>query len=194
MAESINLNKSEAVSYEKSVKSSWLFKDLHKVRNIRPAFRAGVYLGMAYAALDHYLFMGNAPWTFRHKIADHERLQDKSEAKPIAYPKHDGVFSFDRTASVHLANINHDEDQPCHLHLADVQIPLKVNLALYDAPETRYCPAGVYEIFPASTGGPRLQIHAQNCVHCKACDIKDPRQNITWTPPEGGSGPQYSEL
>lgn len=187
-------DEAEAHAYTTGVHSSWLYRDLYKVRNIRPAFRAGFYLGMLYSAIDSYIFKGMTPWTLQHKYADYKRLQHKSKFQPIQYPKHDGIYSFDRTSSVHLANINHDENQPCHLRLADQLIPLNVNLAQFDAPETRYCPAGVYEIFYAAQGGARLQIHAQNCIHCKACDIKDPLQNITWVPPEGGSGPQYSEL
>lgn len=184
----------EARNYDSKVYNSWLYKDLYAVRNIRPAFRAGLYLGMAYAVIDNYLFAGKAPWTFKHKLADNQRLQAKDAVPMITYPKHDGVFSFDRTSSVHLANINHDEDQPIHLRLTDSAIPVNLNLAKYAAPETRYCPAGVYEIIAHAGSQPRLQINSQNCVHCKACDIKDPTQNITWTPPEGGSGPQYSEM
>ncbi len=190
----LNSNLVEAKNYEKKVHSSWLYHELYKARNIRPAFRFGLYIGMIYAAIDNYIFKGMAPWTFRHKLSDHKSLQHKDKSQMISYPKYDGVYSFDRMSSVHLANINHDEDQPCHLHLKNPELPFQVNQAKYDMPETRYCPAGVYEIFSTKNNAPRLQIHAQNCVHCKACDIKDPEQNITWVPPEGGSGPQYSEM
>jgi electron-transferring-flavoprotein dehydrogenase len=184
----------EATEYEAQVKASWLYNDLYKVRNIRPAFKAGLYLGLLYAGIDHYFFRGNAPWTLKWKTPDHKKLKPKAEFKPISYSKPDGVITFDRASSVYLANINHTENQPCHLRLKHKQIPIQINLASYASPESRYCPAGVYEIMTTSAGDNQLQIHAQNCVHCKACDIKDPLQNITWVPPEAGSGPQYSEM
>lgn len=184
----------EATSYMPALKSSPLYAELHKFRNVRPAFAAGMYLGILYAGIDSYIFKGNVPWTFHRKLRDNEKLLHKSKFKPINYSKPDGVLSFDRASSVHLANISHDEDQPCHLKLSDAQIPIKVNLVNYAGPETRYCPAGVYEIIKSAGGEPYLQINGQNCVHCKACDIKDPVGNITWSPPEAGSGPQYSEM
>jgi electron-transferring-flavoprotein dehydrogenase len=191
--QAIRSNHVEAFAYSERLKSSKLYTELYKVRNIRPAFRAGIYLGLLYAGIDIYLFKGRAPWTIRNKFKDNERLQHKSKFKPIVYSKPDGVLSFDRASSVHLANINHDEDQPCHLKLGDKEIAIDINLVNYAAPETRYCPAGVYEIIKIANH-PQLHINAQNCVHCKACDIKDPVGNITWTPPEAGSGPQYSEM
>jgi electron-transferring-flavoprotein dehydrogenase len=145
--------------------------------------------------VDQVVFGGRAPWTLRHHHADHEMLKAKSEAEPIEYPKPDGVFSFDRLSSVFISNANHAEDQPCHLTLKDAAVPIQVNLELYDAPEQRYCPAGVYEIVRDADGrNPRLQINAQNCVHCKTCDIKDPTQNIVWIAPEGGGGPNYPNM
>ncbi len=144
---------------------------------------------MAYSALDAYVLRGKAPWTLHHK-PDHKTLKPASECKPIAYPKPDGVVTFDRLSSVFISNTNHEENQPAHLQLKDPAVAIKVNLAVYDAPEQRYCPAGVYEI----VDGPSLRINAQNCVHCKTCDIKDPTQNINWTVPEGGGGPNYPNM
>jgi electron-transferring-flavoprotein dehydrogenase len=144
--------------------------------------------------IDQVLLRGKAPWTM-HNTADHLKLKPAAECKPIAYPKPDGVLTFDRLSSVFLSNTNHEEDQPCHLRLKDANVPIGTNLALYDAPEQRYCPAGVYEILRDDDGGnPRLQINAQNCVHCKTCDIKDPTQNITWVVPQGGEGPIYTQM
>ena len=145
------------------------------------------------AGLDQVLLRGRAPWTLRHGHADHERLRPAAECRPIDYPKPDGVVSFDCLSSVYLSNTNHDENQPVHLTLTDEAVPIAVNLARYDAPEQRYCPAGVYEIV-RDDGEPRLQINAQNCVHCKTCDIKDPTQNIVWLAPEGGAGPGYPNM
>jgi electron-transferring-flavoprotein dehydrogenase len=139
------------------------------------------------------LFRGKAPWTLAHAHADNQSLRPKSECTPIEYPKPDGVLTFDRLSSVFISNTNHEEDQPPHLTLKDPDVPISVNLALYDAPEQRYCPAGVYEIV-TEAGQPRLQINAQNCVHCKTCDIKDPMQNIRWVTPEGGGGPNYPNM
>jgi len=144
---------------------------------------------------DQVLFGGRAPWTLHHRHADHETLKPRAEAKPIEYPKPDGVVTFDRLSSVFVSNTNHEENQPPHLTLKDATVPIKVNLELYDAPEQRYCPAGVYEIvWDAEGSNPRLQINAQNCVHCKTCDIKDPTQNIVWVAPEGGGGPNYPNM
>lgn len=159
---------------------------------MRPAFRYGLWAGLAYAALDTYLLRGKAPWTFRHH-ADHTALKPAAQCVRIDYPAPDGVVSFDRASSVYLSNTNHEEDQPTHLTLKDPAVPIAVNLATYDAPEQRYCPAGVYEIVREGAHG-RLQINAQNCVHCKTCDIKDPTQNIVWTTPEGGGGPNYGNM
>ena len=145
--------------------------------------------------IDQIVFRGNAPWTLHHHGPDHQSLRPKQECQPIQYPKPDGVISFDRLSSVFISNTNHNEDQPIHLTLKDATVPIQVNLELYDAPEQRYCPAGVYEIVRDDNGAnPRLQINSQNCVHCKTCDIKDPTQNIVWVTPEGGGGPNYPNM
>jgi electron-transferring-flavoprotein dehydrogenase len=182
----------ELRDYTDKVKSSWIYSELESVRNIRPAFRYGIWVGLAYAALDTYILRGKAPWTLRHH-ADHKQLKNINSVIRIDYPKPDGVISFDRMSSVYLSNTNQEEDQPCHLTLKSKEIPESVNLPLYDGPEQRYCPAGVYE-FVDKPGGKKLQINAQNCVHCKTCDIKDPTQNIVWITPEGGGGPNYGMM
>jgi electron-transferring-flavoprotein dehydrogenase len=181
-------------AYPEALKKSWVWDELYRVRNIRPAFRWGLWVGLLYAGLDTYLFRGKAPWTLRQH-ADHDALLPADKAPKIDYPKPDGEVSFDRLSSVFISNTNHEEDQPCHLTLKDSEAPITVNLALYDAPEQRYCPAGVYEIVrDGDENIPRLQINAQNCVHCKSCDIKDPGQNINWVVPEGGGGPNYPNM
>ena len=181
-------------SYENSIRKSWLWKELHQVRNIRPAFRWGLWLGLIYAAVDTYVLGGRAPWTFKHHH-DHKQLRLAHKSPKIAYPKPDGVVSFDRLSSVYLSGVNHTENQPIHLVLKKSSLAISHNLAQYDAPEQRYCPAGVYEIVDDGKGkNPRLQINAQNCVHCKTCDIKDPKQNIQWVAPEGGGGPNYPNM
>ncbi len=183
-------------SYPKALRSSWIAKELKLVRNSQPAVsRWGGLLGTLYSGLDMWLgALGlSLPWTLRHRHADNETLKRKDEVRPIDYPKPDGVISFDRLSSVFLSNTNHEEDQPVHLTLKDADIPVAVNLAEYAGPEQRYCPAGVYE-FVEDGGQPRLQINAQNCVHCKTCDIKDPKQNINWVVPEGGGGPNYPNM
>ncbi|MBM3618771.1 MAG: electron transfer flavoprotein-ubiquinone oxidoreductase [Alphaproteobacteria bacterium] len=182
----------EVAAYPESFRKSWVYDELFAVRNIRPSFHKGLLAGLLYSAVDTYLFRGKAPWTLHHK-PDHTQLKKASESKRIDYPKPDGVLTFDRMSSVFLSNTNHEEDQPCHLTLKDKSIPIAVNLAEYDAPEQRYCPAGVYEIV-VENQQPRLQINAQNCVHCKTCDIKDPTQNIVWVTPEGGGGPNYPNM
>jgi electron-transferring-flavoprotein dehydrogenase len=182
----------EANSYRRKLEQTWVWNELYRVRNIRPSFRAGLYPALAYSALDTYVLRGNAPWTFRNH-ADHTQLKRASESRRIEYPKPDGVVSFDKLSSVFISATNHEENQPAHLKLANPDVPINTNLALYDAPEQRYCPAGVYEIIHES-GPPRLQINAQNCVHCKTCDIKDPTQNINWVVPEGGGGPNYPNM
>jgi electron-transferring-flavoprotein dehydrogenase len=183
----------ELEDYTARLRASWLWDELYRVRNIRPSFHKGLFAGIAYSAIDTYLFRGKAPWTFHHK-PDHTQLQPAAEAPKIAYPKPDGVISFDKTSSVYLSNTNHEENQPSHLTLRDSSVPIRINLAVYDAPEQRYCPAGVYEIVQDSDSQPRLQINAQNCVHCNTCDIKDPTQNINWVVPEGGGGPNYPNM
>ena len=186
----------ELTDYQPALNASWIAKELKMVRNAEPALaRFGATVGTLYAAADMWVHtLGlKLPWTFKHH-RDHEQLWRKDIAPPIAYPKPDGVISFDRLSSVFLSNTNHEEDQPVHLTLRDTETPIAVNLALYDAPEQRYCPAGVYEIVGQETEDPRLQINAQNCVHCKTCDIKDPTQNIRWVVPEGGGGPNYPNM
>ncbi len=183
----------EVTSYPERLKKTWVWDELHRVRNIRPSFHRGLWGGLAYSGVDTYLFRGKAPWTFHNK-ADHSALKPKAQFSPIDYPKPDGEVSFDRNSSVFLSNTNHEEDQPAHLTLKDASVPIAVNLATYDAPEQRYCPAGVYEIVEGDDGKPQLQINAQNCVHCKTCDIKDPTQNIVWVTPEGGGGPNYPNM
>lgn len=179
-------------AYPKKLERSWLWDELHRVRNIRPVFRYGLLPAVAYSGLEMMILRGREPWTFHHHHPDHARLKKASEAKPIAYPKPDGRLTFDRMSSVHLASTAHDEAQPAHLKLKDPNATIRVNLALYESPETRFCPAGVFEILRDADGtNPRLQLNPANCVHCKTCDIKDPTQNIVWTVPEGGSGPNY---
>jgi electron-transferring-flavoprotein dehydrogenase len=183
----------EMSDYPERLRASWVWEELRRARNVRPAFRWGLWGGMAYAGLDTYVLRGRAPWTMHHRHPDYETLAKANECEKIDYPKPDGKISFDKLSSVYLSNTNHEEDQPVHLRLADPSIPVELNLARYDAPEQRYCPAGVYEIVDDAEGK-RLQINAQNCVHCKTCDIKDPSQNITWVPPEGGGGPNYPNM
>ncbi len=185
----------ELASYPESFKSSWLYDELHKARNFKPWMSKGLYTGSLMFGIDQVVLGGRAPWTLHHQHADNETLRKKTEVQPIAYPKPDGMLTFDLLSSVFISNTNHGEDQPCHLTLKDASVPVNVNLELYDAPEQRYCPAGVYEIVRNDDGSnPRLQINAQNCVHCKACDIKDPTQNIVWVTPEGGGGPNYPNM
>jgi electron-transferring-flavoprotein dehydrogenase len=183
----------ELTAFPESFKASGLHDELHRARNFKPLMSGNLYLGALMVGIDQVLFRGKAPWTLTHARADHESLEPKSAHRPIAYPKPDGVLTFDRLSSVFVSNTNHEEDQPAHLKLRDPQVPVAINLAVYDGPETRYCPAGVYE-FVTEGGTPRLQINAQNCVHCKTCDIKDPTQNINWVVPEGGGGPNYPNM
>src|SRR5689334_10022490 len=185
----------ELADYPSAFSESWLHDELHIARNFKPWMAKGLVVGTLMFGMDQVLLRGRAPWTLRNKHHDHEMLRSKSESEPITYPKPDGVISFDRLSSVFISNTNHNEDQPSHLTLKDATVPIKVNLELYDAPEQRYCPAGVYEIVRDADGtNPRLQINAQNCVHCKTCDIKDPTQNIVWVTPEGGGGPNYPNM
>ena len=184
----------EISEYPERLKKSWLWDELYAARNIRPSFRWGLWGGLLYSAVDTYVFRGHAPWTLRHH-EDHSALKPARDCPKIEYPKPDGKVSFDKLSSVFISNTNHEENQPCHLTLKDASVPVRINLALYDAPEQRYCPAGVYEIVrDGANHEPRLQINAQNCVHCKTCDIKDPTQNINWTVPEGGGGPNYPNM
>jgi len=181
--------------YPESFRNSWVYRELYAARNFRPAFHKWGLLGATlYNGVDQFLG-GRLPWTLKHGKPDHECLMPKERAKPIAYPRPDGEISFDQLSSVFISNTNHEEDQPVHLRLKDPSVPVELNLARYDAPEQRYCPAGVYEILRDDDGSnPRLQINAQNCVHCKTCDIKDPAQNINWVVPEGGGGPNYPNM
>ncbi len=182
----------EATAYPQRLSKSWLWSELHGVRNIRPGFQKGLWLGLLNAALETYIFRGKAPWTLGHH-ADHEQIGNKNDYAEIEYPKPDGQVSFDRNSSVFLSGTFHEENQPAHLRLLNDKVPVELNLEKYDAPEQRYCPAGVYEIVQIDNQ-PALQINAQNCVHCKACDIKDPSQNIHWVVPEGGGGPTYPNM
>ena len=185
-------NPAEPATYEEAFRESWLHDELQKVRNIRPAFaKWGLYGGLLSSAVDALLLRGRAPWTLHHPHPDHTTLKPAAASQPIEYPKPDGKITFDRNSSVFISNTNHEENQPVHLQLRDPAKAIAVNWDKYRSPETRYCPAGVYEIVGAEENQPRLQINAQNCVHCKTCDIKDPTQNIDWATPEGGGGPAY---
>ena len=191
----------ELSTYGDAWRTSWVYEDLYKVRNVKPGLKWGMWLGTFHGGAHMWLndlgLGALVPWTLRHGKADHETLRPAAQMPTIAYPKYDGVLSFDKLSSVFLSNTNHEEDQPVHLQLRNPVIPVDINLRLYDGPEARYCPAGVYEFVPDEIAGgdsKRLQINAQNCVHCKACDIKDPRQNIHWVTPEGGGGPNYTNM
>ena len=176
------------------VDDSWLGRELRQVRNVGPALhKFGTLFGMAYTFVDQKIARGRMPFTLRDAVPDHDTLKPAAKAQPIHYPRPDGVLSFDKLSSVFLSNTNHDEDQPCHLTLADAELPVRDNLPMYDEPAQRYCPAGVYEVVEEADG-PRFQINAQNCVHCKTCDIKDPAQNINWVTPEGMGGPNYGNM
>lgn len=180
--------------YTDAFEASWAYKELHMQRNFGPAqHKWGNLLGSAYAFIDINLFNGTLPWTLSDPVADHATLKKASAASAIEYPRPDGVLSFDKLSSVYLSNTNHEENQPCHLQLADTDLPISRNLPDFDEPAQRYCPAGVYEVVQEN-GNPRFQINAQNCVHCKTCDIKDPSQNITWVTPEGAGGPNYPNM
>uniref|UniRef100_A0A8C8MM03 Electron transfer flavoprotein-ubiquinone oxidoreductase n=1 Tax=Oncorhynchus tshawytscha TaxID=74940 RepID=A0A8C8MM03_ONCTS len=183
--------------YEDNLKKSWIWKELYSVRNIRPSFHSyfGLYGGMVYTGVFYWILRGKEPWTLKHAGLDSAQLRPAKECTAIEYPKPDGKLSFDLLSSVALSGTNHEGDQPPHLTLKDDSVPVANNLAIYDGPEQRFCPAGVYEYVPLETGeGMRLQINAQNCVHCKTCDIKDPSQNINWVVPEGSGGPAYNGM
>jgi electron-transferring-flavoprotein dehydrogenase len=184
----------ELSDYPAAFEKSWLHDELHRARNFKPWMSKGLYTGTLMVGIDQVVFGGKAPWTLHHAHADHETLKKKTDVAPIAYPKPDGVLTFDRLSSVFISNTNHEEDQPAHLTLKNADVPVDTNLALYDGPESRYCPAGVYEYIDSPDGHKKLQINAQNCVHCKTCDIKDPTQNIHWVVPEGGGGPNYPNM
>jgi electron-transferring-flavoprotein dehydrogenase len=182
----------ELTAYPAKFEKSWLYEELKRERNLRPAFeKFGLYGFLVYSGLDTFLLRGRAPWTLHLAHKDNETLKPAKDMPKIEYPKPDGVLTFDRLSSVFISNTNHEEDQPVHLKLRDPSLWLGTNWEKYRSPESRYCPAGVYEAVGVEQGEPRLQINAQNCVHCKTCDIKDPLQNIDWTTPEGGGGPNY---
>jgi electron-transferring-flavoprotein dehydrogenase len=184
----------ELSSFPLAFEASWLHEELHVARNVKPWLSKGLVLGSIMTGIDQMLLRGKAPWTLHHAHADHECLRPASEFTPIVYPKPDGKITFDRLSSVFISNTNHAEDQPIHLTLKNPDVPVQLNLAQYAGPEARYCPAGVYEFVKTDEGQDRLQINAQNCVHCKTCDIKDPTQNIVWVTPEGGGGPNYPNM
>ena len=191
-----NINDKILDQYLQKLKASWVWDDLNSVRNIKPLIsKYGTTLGMLFGGFEMWLasYKIKLPWTLHHEKADHETLIDFEQAKPISYLKPDGVYTFDKLSSISLSNIGHEANQPCHLKLRDKNIPIDFNYKKYNSPEQRYCPAGVYEILKEDNLV-RLQINGQNCIHCKACDIKDPKQNIDWVPPEGGSGPIYSKM
>jgi electron-transferring-flavoprotein dehydrogenase len=184
----------ELVAYPASFETSWLRDELYVARNFKPYLDRGLYTGSLLWGIDQVLLRGRAPWTLHRDLADYEKLKPAAECSPIDYPKPDGVLTFDKLSSVFLSNTNHEENQPSHLTLKNPSIPVVVNWARYAGPEARYCPAGVYEFVQGDDGKERLQINAQNCVHCKTCDIKDPEQNIVWVAPEGGGGPLYQNM
>ncbi len=184
----------ELDAYGTAFEDSWLFDELYRARNFKQWMSKGLYSGTLMVGVEQTLLGGKFPWTLHHRHADHECLRPASECKPIDYPKPDGRLTFDRLSSVFISSTNHEENQPCHLTLKDASVPVAVNLAKYAGPENRYCPAGVYEFVKSGDGTDRLQINAQNCVHCKTCDIKDPTQNIVWVTPQGGGGPNYPNM
>lgn len=183
-------------TYPQAFRDSWMHDELWRTRNFKPAMSKGLLMGSLLVGLDQVVFKGKAPFTLHTRQEDCKYLKPASECQPINYPKPDGKLTFDRLSSVFISSTNHKENQPVHLRLKDDSVPVSVNLSRYAGPEARYCPAGVYEFIEAadSSDGHRLQINAQNCVHCKTCDIKDPTQNIVWTTPEGGGGPGYSGM
>jgi electron-transferring-flavoprotein dehydrogenase len=186
----------ELAAFPTAFEASWLHDELYRARNFKPYLDIGLLRGALLWGIDQIVFRGRAPWTLHRRQADYEKLRPAAQCKPVEYPKPDNKLTFDKLSSVYVSNTNHEENQPSHLQLVDPNIPVRVNLAVYAGPEARYCPAGVYEFVDdtASPAGKRLQINAQNCVHCKTCDIKDPRQNIRWVAPEGGGGPNYPNM
>jgi electron-transferring-flavoprotein dehydrogenase len=188
----------ELAEYPAAFERSWLHEELHQARNFKAWFKKGNAIGSMMTGIEQWLLpklgVASPPWTIRNSTPDHARLHAATQVEPIRYPKPDGVLTFDRLSSIFLSNTNHEENQPAHLTLKDASVPVAINLATYAGPESRYCPAGVYEFVGDGAGGERLQINAQNCVHCKTCDIKDPTQNIVWVTPEGGGGPNYAGM
>jgi len=185
----------ELGAYPEAFEKSWLYEELQQTRNFKLWFKKGSLIGTLMTGIEQWLMpklgIQNPPWTLRRDTPDHESLLPADQCEPIVYPKPDGKLTFDRLSSVFISNTNHAEDQPSHLTLKDASVPVAINLNTYAGPESRYCPAGVYEFVKTDDGADRLQINAQNCVHCKTCDIKDPKQNIVWVTPEGGGGPNY---
>ena len=184
----------ELSAYPEAFEKSWLYTELNKSRNFKAWFKKGLTVGTLMTGIEQYLLKGNVPWTLRRDKPDHLYLKPAAECQPIVYPKPDGKLTFDRLSSVFISNTNHEEQQPAHLTLKDASVPVAINLAKFAGPESRYCPAGVYEFVKNEDNSDRLQINAQNCVHCKTCDIKDPTQNIVWVTPEGGGGPNYAGM
>jgi electron-transferring-flavoprotein dehydrogenase len=186
------------IAYPEAFKRSWLYTELHQTRNFKNWFKKGKLIGTLMTGIEQWFLpkigISTPPWTIHNHKADHQSLAPASQSQQIAYPKPDGVLSFDKLSSVFISNTNHEENQPAHLTLKDADVPVRINLSQYDGPEGRYCPAGVYEYVKTDAGEDRLQINAQNCVHCKTCDIKDPTQNIVWVTPEGGGGPNYAGM
>ena len=188
------LNSKPLSEYEKKFNNSWLYKELYAARNVKPSFNWGLIPAIIFTGIDQIIFRGKLPFTLKHKHADHESLQLAKNSEKIEYPKYDGVFTFDKTSSVYLTGTNHEEDQPVHLQLKDKDLPINYTLSKYDEPSQRYCPAGVYEVDKTDPLIPKFIINAQNCIHCKTCDIKEPSQNITWVVPEGSGGPNYANM
>ena len=184
----------ELTAYPEAFENSWLHTELNKARNFKQWFKKGRTVGTLMTGVEQFVLRGHVPWTIRRAAADHTYLKPAAECQPIQYPKPDGKLTFDRLSSVFISNTNHEENQPAHLTLKDASVPVGINLAKFAGPEARYCPAGVYEYVKNEDQSDRLQINAQNCVHCKTCDIKDPTQNIVWVTPEGGGGPNYSGM
>jgi electron-transferring-flavoprotein dehydrogenase len=184
----------ELEAYPEAFQHSWLHEELNKARNFKAWFKWGLLPATIMNGLEQFLLRGRMPWTVHRDKPDHAYLKPAAECKPIAYPRPDGKLTFDRLSSVFISNTSHSEDQPAHLTLKDPSVPVQVNLAKYAGPESRYCPAGVYEFIKTADNQDKLQINASNCVHCKTCDIKDPTQNIVWVTPEGGGGPNYGSM
>ncbi len=184
----------ELGAYPEAFEKSWLHAELHKARNFKAWFKKGLFVATLMNGVEQFALAGHIPWTLRRDKPDHAYLKPAAECQPIVYPKPDGKITFDRLSSVFISNTNHEENQPAHLTLKDASVPVSINLSKYAGPEARYCPAGVYEFVKNDDGSDRLQINAQNCVHCKTCDIKDPTQNIVWVTPEGGGGPNYASM
>jgi electron-transferring-flavoprotein dehydrogenase len=182
-------------SYESNFNSSWIYKELYSARNVKPSFSWGLIPAIIFTGIDQIIFRGKLPFTLKHSHADHDTLRKAKDIKKIDYPKYDGLLSFDKTSSVNLTGTNHEENQPVHLMLKNKNLPIAYTLEEYDEPAQRYCPAGVYEIQRDKEElNPQFIINAQNCIHCKTCDIKEPSQNIIWTTPEGSGGPNYSNM